>query len=367
LENIDIVDDLVTDATLKVPVTQIRYGIKIGTSSVMMNQVRIVSPQRGCLYISGGAVDIRATTFRCLSPSDLSTSGTAATYGHGINIDDVDGTTSGTINFDGLQVYRPRLRGINGAGDDGLAVGTYDFTMTNSMITDSGYDNNPGFQGILPTTSGKAFIVGNQFIDTSATSLMGPFVELSAATGINVVVGNSFPGTVSGGNPKLATPSDTTFLASNYQTDFVFAGLPAEAADGSSLYCSNCSPTLTGCQSGGTGGAIATRLANAWTCGPVSDSAYGGGWDGSFLAPTQNAVFDKLNAMLTGAASVALTCTNSQFVRTLSSNSSGAVTAATCGSATSAATVTLTCGAGEAVKNLTVVDGIVTAASCGTP
>lgn len=61
-----------------------------------------------------------------------------------------------------------------------------------------------------------------------------------------------------------------------------------------------------------------------------------------------------------------LACTGDTMVRDLTI-SNGVLTAAACGAHTTGASVTLSCGAGQAVKTLTTTNGIVTAATCGAP
>jgi len=61
-----------------------------------------------------------------------------------------------------------------------------------------------------------------------------------------------------------------------------------------------------------------------------------------------------------------LACTGDRMVRDLTI-SNGVLTAAACGVHTTGVSVTLSCGAGQAVKTLTTTNGIVTAATCGAP
>jgi hypothetical protein len=138
------------------------------------------------------------------------------------------------------------------------------------------------------TVSGNAFsgvISGNNIVPISGTG-----VNIGSGASDWVVVGNTIVGASSGGTgisvassvtgTKITGNSFNALVTTRYSlstsgtlisdnSGFVFSGLPSSAADGSMVWCSNCSLTgnMSMCSaSGGTVGTMATRISGSWRC-----------------------------------------------------------------------------------------------------
>lgn len=96
--------------------------------------------------------------------------------------------------------------------------------------------------------------VESNTIDTWATG-----ISIAATASTSRVMDNRFVGTVTTPYSLL----DTTTLFRE-QGGLAFASLPADVADGSQVYCSDCT-IASPCAGSGTG-ALAKRLADAWVC-----------------------------------------------------------------------------------------------------
>ena len=162
-------------------------------------------------------------------------------------------------------------------GYDGLTLASPGAIVEGNLFTLPGDYN----EGVVATTASTAAVIrGNRFVVNSGShtgcvtlsatadvTVQDNICDTTGGTGISVaatssgtrVIDNFFRGTVAASYSLL----DVTTLFRD-QAGMAYASLPADVADGSLVYCSNCT-LASPCAAGGTG-AIAKRLNNAWNC-----------------------------------------------------------------------------------------------------
>jgi hypothetical protein len=187
----------------------------------------------------------------------------------------LEATATNVVFADNVIRTGTNTAGANGY--DGLTLASPGALVVNNTFTLPG-DFNDGIKATSAATG--AVVRGNRFIGTSGVN--GSCIDLASTASVTlqdnicdtfggtaIKVAASSTGTTVIDNRMLGTVAtpygllDTTGLFRN-QYPMAFAALPADVADGSQVYCSDCT-IASPCADSGTG-ALAKRLSNAWVC-----------------------------------------------------------------------------------------------------